>query len=196
MRHQARRRLLHLFKIKIMHTRLVENHMRHVRQAFFHIRHTPAAHNAALVCTLGIIGLPESGFINPAGLFQDALGKPEGFKHFHRAAGNTVGLSQLQWAGFLLHDHRADIWKRRQLRGQCEASRAAAHNQNIGLGRQVCRQGCRQGCALCWGRYGRVQKSGVACSKSVQMKLHGGPPCFAWPQLSPHQTIPSTHIFQ
>ena len=122
-----------------MHTCLVENNVRHVRQAFFHIRHAPAAHDAAGVCTLGIIRLPESGLIDPAGLFQDALGKPKGFKHFHRAAGNAVGLPQLQGARLLLHDHRADIGKRRQLRSQREASRTAAHNQNIGFSGQICR---------------------------------------------------------
>ena len=116
-RHQAPGRLLHLFKIKVMHTRLVKDHMRQVRQAFLPIRHTPAAHNAAGVCTRSIIRLPKGGLIDPIGLFQDTVGKPEGFKHFHRAAGNAVGLTQLQRAGLLLHDDGADVWESGQLSG-------------------------------------------------------------------------------
>ena len=121
-----------------MHARLIENDMRHVRQALFHISHPPAAYDAGFIRSLGIARLPESGFIDPIGLFQNALSEAKGFKHFHRTAGNTVSLPQLQRTGLLLHDHRANIWKRRQLRGQRQPRRATANNQNIGLRRPGC----------------------------------------------------------
>ena len=136
-RHKACGRLLHFFKVKVMHPRLVKNHMRHVRQAFFYIRHTAAAHNAAFVAALGIVGLPKASFVHPIRFFQNLVCKAKGFKHFHGAASHAIGLAQLQRPRFLLYHHRAYAGKYRQLRRQRQARRATANDQHIGLAWQA-----------------------------------------------------------
>lgn len=93
--------------------------------------------------------------------------KSESFKHFHRAACDPVGLTQLQRTGFLLDDHRANVREGRQLGRQRESGRAAANDQDVGLG--------RQGGAWRLGGDCRVQKAGIACSEAVQVKLHVEP---------------------
>ena len=108
MRHHARRRFLHDVQIEIMHTRLVQNHMWHVRQAVFHVLHPPATCNAAAV---RFARLPKSRLIHPISFFQHAVCKTKGFEHFHRSTGNAVSLPQLQWARFLLHNDCANVWK-------------------------------------------------------------------------------------
>jgi hypothetical protein len=66
----------------------------------------------------------------------------------------------------LFHDAGSDIGKGRQLRGQRQAGRTAAHDQHIDL----------RGHGLGMGRGQRRSWSdqGVAGTKTVQMKLHGG----------------------
>ena len=149
-----------------MHTRLVQNDMRHVRQAIFNVLHAAAAHNMAAVATTAVVGFPEGGLVDPIGFLQHTLGKTEGLEHLHRAAGDAIGLAQLQGAGFLLHDHRPDGREGGQLRRQRQAGRAATHNQHVGFKRQGVRRSPFDG------GYGRIQKPGVPGSKSVEMKLH------------------------
>ena len=154
---------MHFFKIKVVHARLVQDHMRHVRQALFHIGHAAAAHDVALVC---IAGFPEGRFIDPISLFQHLMCKSEGLEHLHRAACHAIGLPQLQRAGFLLNDDCTDVRKRRQLCSQRQSGRAAANDQHISLGRQSAVCICLQG------GFTRVKKRRVTGSKSIEVKLH------------------------
>ena len=145
--------------------------MRHVRQACFHIGHTPAAHDAAWIRAFGVIRFPKGGFIDPVGLIQHLVRKPESLEHLHRAAGDTVGLAEFQGAVLLLHDHGANIRKSGQLCGQRQSGGTAAHDQHISLrgqGEMRCTGFRRAARARC----GSVELRRVAGSKSVEVKLH------------------------
>ncbi len=104
----------HVLQVEVVHPRLVQHHVRKLGQAVFGVLHPAMAHDAALGLA---VGLPEGDFVDPAGFFEHAVGEVEGLEHLHGAAGNAVGLAQLQGAVFLVHDAGADAGKRGQLGG-------------------------------------------------------------------------------
>ena len=114
-----------------MHARLVENDMRKFRQPVFDVLHPSAAGD---VRRLLVVRLPERRLVDPARLLQRALDEAEGLEHLHGAAGDAVGLAELQRARLLLDDAGLDAGERRQLRGEREPRRSAADDQDIDLG--------------------------------------------------------------
>ena len=113
-----------------MHARLVENDVRKLRQSVFDILHPAAAGD---VGWLLFVRLPERRLVDPAGLLQHALAEAEGMEHLDGAAGDAVGLAELQRARLLIDDTGLDAGERRQLRGEREPGRAAADDQDIDL---------------------------------------------------------------
>ena len=110
--------------------------MRKFGQPVFDILNPAGAHDPAPV---GIVRLPERRLVDPVGLLHDALAETEGLEHLHRAAGDAVGLTEQQRAGFLLDDPGLDVGKGGQLRRQRQAGRSAADDQDIDLvGKRVC----------------------------------------------------------
>ncbi len=147
-----------------MYPRLVQHHMRELRQAVFHVLHAAVAHD---VLRLFFVGLPEGHLVDPAGLLHHPLAEVEGLEHLHRAAGDAIGLTQLQRAVLLLDDAGVDVGKGRQLRGQRQPGGAAADDEHVHLRR--CGVGVRGS------QRAGVGHMGVTGLEAVQMELHGGP---------------------
>jgi hypothetical protein len=66
MRRELGRRAAHDIEIEVVHPRLIEHDVREFRQAVLDVLHAAAAHD---VRRLFIVGLPEGGLVDPAGLF-------------------------------------------------------------------------------------------------------------------------------
>ena len=113
-----------------MHPRLVQHHVGKLRQAVFRVLHAAVR---TIVPGLLLVRLPEGHLVDPAGLLQHPLAETEGLEHLHGAAGDAVGLPELQRAVLLLDDAGADVGKRRQLRRQGQAGRTAADDQHVDL---------------------------------------------------------------
>src|SRR5215469_6641070 len=91
-------------------------------------------------------------------------------EHLHRAAGDSVGLAEMQRPRLLLDDPGGDVRKRRQLRRECQTCRPAADDQDVDLRRKMPR---RLHAATMLGRFGNLR---VARSEPVEMELHGHRP--------------------
>jgi hypothetical protein len=79
---------------------------------------------------------PECGLGDPARLAQHARIEAECGEHFHRPAGNAVGLAELQRARLLVDNADLDLGKSRKLGRERQPRRPAADNQDIHLIRQ------------------------------------------------------------
>ena len=126
-----------------MDARLIEDDMRIGRQPLLDVAHDAVARDVAAGGRL-----PERGLVDPIGLALDALADAEGLEHLHRAAGDAVGLAQLQRAGLLLDNAGLDVGKRRKLRGERETRRPAADDEHVDLGRNRLRIGQHAGDGL------------------------------------------------
>src|SRR5262249_23476426 len=146
-----------------MHARLVQNDVRELRQPVFDVLHPAAADD---IGGLPIVRLPERRLVDPAGLFLYALTKAESVKHFHRAAGDAVGLPKQQPARFLLDNAGLDVGKLGQLRGKRQSRRSAADNQDVNL-RWHRPLRSRGGISV-----RSVKDLRVAWLEAIQMKLH------------------------
>jgi hypothetical protein len=123
-----------------MYASLIQNHVGELRQPVLHVL-DPAATND--FCGLPVIGFPECRLIDPAGLFQHALTEAKGMKHFHRAAGDAVGLAAQHPARLLLDDAGLNVAKCGQLRRKRQPCRSAANDQDIDFfgNRTLCTRG-------------------------------------------------------
>ncbi len=113
-----------------MHPRLVEDHVRHFRQAVFDVL------NAAAADDLGaprLVRLPEHRLVDEIGLFQDAIGEAEGLEHLHRATSDAVGLAKLERSSLPLDDRRLDVGKGCELRRERQPGRTAADDEDIDI---------------------------------------------------------------
>ena len=144
-----------------MHSRLVQYHVRKLRQSVFRILDAPVANNAPVLL---LIRLPESHLVDPASFLEHPLAEVEGLEHLHGPAGDAVRLPQLQRAVLVLHDAGADPGKHSQLRGQGQARGPAAHDEDVYFLKQ---------CVRSLGDVDRgVLKVGITRLKAVQMELH------------------------
>ena len=89
-----------------MDTRLVEDHVRELRQAVLGVLDPAAAHDGLRSL---VIRLPESRLIDPVRLLEDTFTETERLEHLHRAACDAVGLTELEATGLLLHDSGRDV---------------------------------------------------------------------------------------
>src|SRR6187399_1127897 len=87
-------------------------------------------------------------------------------EHLDGAAGDAVGLAELQRARLLIDDTGLDAGERRQLRGEREPGRAAADDQDIDF--------CRNRALRARARkpLRRVGDFGVTRLEAIEMKLH------------------------
>ena len=161
---QAAGGVAHQLQIKIVNACLVQHHMGELGETVFGVLHPAMAHD---VFGLLFVGLPKGHLVDPAGFFQHLLAKVEGLKHLHRAAGNAIGLAQLQWPAFLLDDTGADVGEGRQLRCQRQPRRTAADDEHIHV--LGCSVRVRHGIGRC---LGEVRVTG---NKTVGMELHSVP---------------------
>ena len=169
-RRQAPRRLLHFLKIEIMHPRLIEDEMRHLGQVILDILYAvdagqpPGAFRRA----------PEGDFIDLIGFPHDFFREAERLEHLNRSAGDAVGLPDLKRAGLALDDAGVDVGKGGKLRGQRQARRTAADDEDVG-GVPFLRRVVR-----------RLSDGGVAAAIAVEVVLHLTPSrlCHSAPTLA------------
>jgi hypothetical protein len=74
---------------------------------------------------------PEDGFVDPTSLADELLPQAESLEHLDRAAGDAVGLADLQRAVATFNQPCADAGEVRQLRGQQRPGRPAANDENV-----------------------------------------------------------------
>ena len=117
--------------------RLVDDHVRELRQAVLHVLHASGAHNPRPIV---LVGPPEHGLIHPIGLSDQLLTEPERIEHLHRAAGDAIGLPELDRTRPALHDARRDPRELCQLSGQHQPGRTGAHDEDVDLGGQLGRK--------------------------------------------------------
>ena len=79
---------------------------------------------------------PEHGLVHPVGFADELLAQAESVEHLDRAAGDAVGLTDLQRAVATLDESRADAGEGRKLRRQQHSGGTAAHDQDVdGVGK-------------------------------------------------------------
>ena len=169
-RRELGRRLAHGVEIAVVHPRLIENDVGKFRQAVFDVLHPAAAHD---ILGLLVVGLPERGLVDPAGLLEHALAETEGLEHLHSTAGDAVRLPAQDRAVLLFDDAGLDVAKGGKLGGERQAGRPAAHDEDIDFRRQ--RPGGARG-GMAFGRIGDLR---IARLETVEMELHETSPALA-----------------
>jgi hypothetical protein len=145
----------------VVNARLVEDHVRELGQAVLYVLHPPRAHDARPVVR---VGSPEHRLVHPVGLGDELLAEPERLEHLHRAAGDTVGLAELERTGLSLDNARCDRRELGELGGEHQSRRTTSNDQHVDL--------VRQGRGPCnCGRIGRPDAR-VASPESVHVELH------------------------
>ena len=155
------RRAPHRLQQVVMDPRLVDDHVRELRQAVLHVLHASGAHDPRPIV---LVGPPEHGLIHPIGLSDQVLTESERLEHLHRAAGDAVGLPELDRTRPALHDACRDPRELRQLSGQHQPGGTGAHDEHVDLGGQFGRSGSRN-------RISRPD-SRVTDLEAVQVELH------------------------
>jgi hypothetical protein len=155
------RRAAHRAEEVVVNARLVEDHVRELGQAVLDVLHAAGARDARPIAG---VGSPEHRLVYPIRLGDERVAEPQRREHLHRAAGDAVGLAELERARPALDDARRDRRELGELRGEHEPGRPAADDQHVDLVRQGARpcRGCRIG-----GPHTRV-----ADSESVPVELH------------------------
>ena len=157
------RRLRHDVEEELMHARLVDDHVRIRRKPVLDVLDHPGAHDLAWALR---VRLPECGLVDPIGLALDSFAHAESLEHFHRTAGDAVGLPDLQGARLLLNNAGPDLREPRELSSQSQACRAAADDQHVNLFWQDVgvRSHTRNGIG--------VEDFGIAGTEPVEIELH------------------------
>ena len=149
-----------------MHARLVHDDVREIGQAVLDVLDAAGAHD---VFALRVVGLPEGRLVDPIGLLLQALAKAETLEHFHRTAGDAVGVAELQRPIAQIDDAGRNIGESRELSCERQAGGAAADDENVDFRRRLV--GRR-------GMGGGRRQFGIAILIAIQMKLHGRLPDF------------------
>src|SRR5579863_7441056 len=87
-------------------------------------------------------------------------------KHFHRAASDSVGLTEEESAGLLVYDACLNVSKSGELSRQRQTCRPTTNDQDVYLRRKKC--GCVRGRIS----LRRVKYFRIAGLESVEVKLH------------------------
>ncbi len=123
-----RRGVAHGVEQEVVDTRLVEDDVRELGEAVLGILDAAAADDRAIAT-----GFPERGFVHPVGLAQHPLAEAECLEHLHRAARDTVGLTNQKRTGFLVDDARPDRRERGELGGERQAGRSTPDDQHVDI---------------------------------------------------------------
>ena len=118
----------------------------------------------AIFAAIVRVGPPERDLVDPVGLADQLIGEPERLEHLDRAAGDAVGLADLQRTVLAVDDHGPDVGERRELRGEHEPGRPGPDDQDVDLAGEA-RSPLRH-------RRMRGLDARVSGSISVQMELH------------------------
>ena len=154
-------RPLHVIQKVGEHARLVDDHVRHLRQALFDVLDTPGTRDLGPVLR---VRPPEGDLVDPVALVDQTISQTERLEHLDGAAGNTVGLADLERTVLAVDDDRPDVGEVGHLRSQHETGRTAADDQDVGVLREASRP-------LRDGRM-RVLDERVAGLIAVQIELH------------------------
>ncbi|MBM7507852.1 hypothetical protein JOE61_001666 [Nocardioides salarius] len=157
---QPRRRRPHRLQQVVVHPCLVEDEVGHLAQPVLHVLDPAGARDHRR--TLGI-GAPEPGLVDLVGLLQDPPRDPERLEHLHAAAGDTVGLAELERPLAALHHHGPDGGEASELGREDQTCGARADDEDVDLLVDVLRR-AREG-----GRRGGGRVAGV---EAVSVELH------------------------
>ena len=81
---------------------------------------------------------PERDLVDPVRLADQAIGQAERLEHLDGAAGDAVGLADLERPVPAIDDRGRDVGERGQLRGEDQAGRTAPDDQDVDvLGKAV-----------------------------------------------------------
>ena len=143
------------------HPRLVDDHVRHLRQALFDVLDAPGPRDLGPVLR---VRPPEGDLVDPVALVDQTISQSERLEHLYGAAGDSVGLAHLERTVLAVDDHRPDVGEVRHLRSQHETGRTAADDQDVGVLGEASRP-LRD-------RRMRVLDERVAGLVAVQIELH------------------------
>ena len=105
-RREPRRRVPHRLEEEVVHPRLVQDHVRELGKPVLGVLDAAAAVDRPGPLR---VGLPERRLVDPVGLAHHPLDEAEGVEHLHGAAGDAVGLAELERAVLLVDDPGADL---------------------------------------------------------------------------------------
>jgi len=154
---QPVRRVAHDVEIEVVHAGLIEDHMGKFGKPVLGVL-DPAVADDRLPAL--VVRLPEGRLVDEIGFPQDPVGETEGVEHFHRAAGDAVGLAKRDRAGTLLDDADADAGESAKLGSERQPGRPGADDQHIDFA---------GGCCVLDKRLGNRR---IAGAETVLMKLH------------------------
>ena len=110
------------------HPRLVDDHVRELRQAILGVLDPAGAFDPRRVVG---VRAPEADLVDPVGLAQQAIRQIERLEHLDGAACDAVGLADLERTVATVDDGRPDVGEIGHLRSQDQTGRAAPDDQNI-----------------------------------------------------------------
>ena len=113
--------------------------MGHFRQALFDVLDTPGTHDLGPVLR---VRPPEGDLVDPAALVDQTIRQTERLHQLYRAAGDTVGLADLERTILAVEDDRPDVGEVGHLRSQHETGRTAADDQDVGVLMETSRPLC------------------------------------------------------
>jgi hypothetical protein len=107
---------------------------------------------------------PEGNLVDPVALVHQTIRQTERLHQLNRAAGNAVGLADLERTVLAVDDDRPDLGEVGHLRSQHETGRTAADDHDVGVLRETSRP-------LCDGRMWVLDER-VTGLVAVQIELH------------------------
>ena len=102
---ESRRRHAHVVEQVLLQAGLVDDDVRELRQAVLGVLDATGALDPRAVL---LRRTPEDGLVDPVGLADELLPQAESLEHLDRAAGDAVGLTDLERAVAALDQSRAD----------------------------------------------------------------------------------------
>ena len=154
-------RPLHVIQKVGEQPRLVDDHVRELRQALFGVLDAPGTPDLGLVFR---VRPPEADLVDPVGLVDQTISQTERLEHLHGAAGDSVGLAHLKRTVLAVDDRGPDAGEAGHLRSQDETGRTAPDDQDVDILGKAFRP-------LRDGRI-RVLDEGVAGLVAVEIVLH------------------------
>ena len=141
-RAQPAGRALHVIEQVGEHPRLVDDHVRELRQPLLDVLDAPGARD--LRSRSSGSGRQKLTSLTQYASSHQPIGEPERLEHLHGAAGDAVGLADLERPVPAIDDRGPDVGEVGQLRRQDQAGRTAADDQDVDLLGQAARAAPRR----------------------------------------------------